>query len=698
MADHRSGRRPDRPASRTSSGSTTSSTPTSSTRPAARRPRSPVPGRAGRRSRPRWSSGCSGGRRRRSRPASTTRWPASQLRARSRSTDRPATVDLTGLPTDPAPPLRQICAQLVWTLTARPADPHAWWCRVDGGPVELHGVPREQTTDDWAVLRPRRRAGRRGRPLPDRRRPATVDRRERRRPARRARAPTGSASAAVSADSRTGELVVPGRRPDRRRRGGSLFAGPYGGSWPRCSTATLTAPTVAAHPVGGLDGPQRHDGRPGAGRRPAADRQRPHPGRARAGPTGSQLSPDGVACRAGRSRARPGPRSTSAPWCGRKDAVALRRPAGGQPGDRRQVVDVAWRASDSLMRAGRQPGGGPDRALRGRRRRLGPRRGADGGAPRPADDDRRRAEPAAAGERRRRRHHLAAGRRHLGDAGPRRRAAARARSPSTRSEQTAVHRPRRLRPPGRPGPRDGPDRVERWTGGDRGARRPGAAAHVRRLRAAGVGAVPPLRRPGSPSRGRRRRGGSRGASRRRWRPAPTRGRCGRPWWRSRSAAGPSSPGPLGTALALAVTALVTAAPGRAAGAAGAGAELAGRAALPRPGPRAGAGRGRSPSCGRRAPAPRPGCSPPRPGARLGGAGGARAAGQPGRRVRRPRTRPGRGLLVLVDDVVTSGATLTEAAAVLAAPAGRAPPVVAAVVAATPRRGRARVFCGPPGEV
>ncbi|TFV81385.1 ComF family protein, partial [Blastococcus sp. CT_GayMR16] len=44
------------------------------------------------------------------------------------------------------------------------------------------------------------------------------------------------------------------------------------------------------------------------------------------------------------------------------------------------------------------------------------------------------------------------------------------------------------------------------------------------------------------------------------------------------------------------------------------------------------------------------------------------------------------LLVLVDDVVTSGATLTEAAAALS-PAVRPgdPPVLAAVVAATPRR-------------
>jgi predicted amidophosphoribosyltransferase len=51
-----------------------------------------------------------------------------------------------------------------------------------------------------------------------------------------------------------------------------------------------------------------------------------------------------------------------------------------------------------------------------------------------------------------------------------------------------------------------------------------------------------------------------------------------------------------------------------------------------------------------------------------------------------------GLLVLVDDVVTTGATLTEAAATLAAmqAVGRSPgdpPVLAAVVAATPRGGR-----------
>jgi predicted amidophosphoribosyltransferase len=55
--------------------------------------------------------------------------------------------------------------------------------------------------------------------------------------------------------------------------------------------------------------------------------------------------------------------------------------------------------------------------------------------------------------------------------------------------------------------------------------------------------------------------------------------------------------------------------------------------------------------------------------------------------------PGGALLVLVDDVVTSGATLTEAAAALTTARPDGLPVVAAVVAATPRRDPGRVFGG-----
>jgi predicted amidophosphoribosyltransferase len=51
----------------------------------------------------------------------------------------------------------------------------------------------------------------------------------------------------------------------------------------------------------------------------------------------------------------------------------------------------------------------------------------------------------------------------------------------------------------------------------------------------------------------------------------------------------------------------------------------------------------------------------------------------------PGRRPGEVVFVLVDDVVTSGATLTEAAgALVAAGPDAGPPVLAAVVAATPR--------------
>jgi predicted amidophosphoribosyltransferase len=60
-------------------------------------------------------------------------------------------------------------------------------------------------------------------------------------------------------------------------------------------------------------------------------------------------------------------------------------------------------------------------------------------------------------------------------------------------------------------------------------------------------------------------------------------------------------------------------------------------------------------------------------------------------------RPPGVVLVVVDDVVTSGATLTEAAAQLAPVApDPSPPVLAAVVAATPRRGSARAPAGIPG--
>ncbi|WP_409332860.1 ComF family protein [Trujillonella humicola] len=78
--------------------------------------------------------------------------------------------------------------------------------------------------------------------------------------------------------------------------------------------------------------------------------------------------------------------------------------------------------------------------------------------------------------------------------------------------------------------------------------------------------------------------------------------------------------------------------------------------------------------------------------------GQRRANLAGSFARRPgAAAPPGTLVVLVDDVVTSGATLTEAAAVLAGACPADTPVLAAVVAATPRRVAGRPSATPPGR-
>jgi predicted amidophosphoribosyltransferase len=62
----------------------------------------------------------------------------------------------------------------------------------------------------------------------------------------------------------------------------------------------------------------------------------------------------------------------------------------------------------------------------------------------------------------------------------------------------------------------------------------------------------------------------------------------------------------------------------------------------------------------------------------------RRANLAGTFIRAPAAAPPSAVLVLVDDVVTSGATLCEAAAALGIRPPGAPPLLAAVVAATPR--------------
>ncbi|MCW2634211.1 MAG: Lipoprotein LpqB, beta-propeller domain-like protein [Blastococcus sp.] len=155
-----------------------------------------------------------------------------------------AVVDLTGLSTDPAPVLPQICAQIVWTLdqlrTIRTVE-----IRIDGEPVDITGVPAQQTTDDWSGYDPEAmpvdavghyidrgalRTVTTGEPAPG---PAGTGR-------------YGLTSAAVSADPRTGSLsFMVGVR--ETADASSLVAGPYGKELStKLNGDTLSEPSVSA--------------------------------------------------------------------------------------------------------------------------------------------------------------------------------------------------------------------------------------------------------------------------------------------------------------------------------------------------------------------------------------------------------------------------------------------------------------------
>jgi hypothetical protein len=162
--------------------------------------------------------------------------------------DQTAVVDLAGLVVEPATPLRELCAQLVWTLTQLDdLGIRSVEIAADGEPLECGDVPRQQTTDDWPAFDPDAtplpavghyvgdtgalRTVTDGQPVPG--------------PAGQPGA--GFTSAAVSTDPRTGELTsLVGVRPEpggttllRGRYGGELSPVPFGGG-------TLSAPTVAA--------------------------------------------------------------------------------------------------------------------------------------------------------------------------------------------------------------------------------------------------------------------------------------------------------------------------------------------------------------------------------------------------------------------------------------------------------------------
>jgi Lipoprotein LpqB beta-propeller domain/Sporulation and spore germination len=169
-----------------------------------------------------------------------------QLRSAITVTGQSALVDLTGLPTKPAPVLSEICAQLVWTLTQLDqASIRSVEIRVDGEPVDVNGVPDEQTQADWTAFDPDAvplesvghyvtggalHTVTAGAPTPG---PAGTG-------------VYGLTDAGASIDARSGELsFLVGVRPDAG--GATLLAGSYDGELtPVLSGARLSSPTVAA--------------------------------------------------------------------------------------------------------------------------------------------------------------------------------------------------------------------------------------------------------------------------------------------------------------------------------------------------------------------------------------------------------------------------------------------------------------------
>jgi hypothetical protein len=267
-----------------------------------------------------------------------------QLRRAVRVQNATATVDLTGVPTEPDTELSEICAQLVWTLdqvSIRTVE-----VLVDGEPIDVAGVPRQQTIEDWQGFDPEAlpvdsighyidggavRTVTKGDPAPG---------------------PAGNGSlklqsAAVVADPRTNELsfmVGITGSPGRQR----LLAGPYGGrlDWV-LDGARLTSPTVAATRSEAWvvrDGSEIIRVPSGGAAQAVNPTTLPGLGEAKA----MELSPDGV--RAALVVDGPDGPSLYLGTVVRGDdgSVSLRDLRAIAP-SLSQVSDVAWRYSDTLM-------------------------------------------------------------------------------------------------------------------------------------------------------------------------------------------------------------------------------------------------------------------------------------------------------------------------------------------------------------
>jgi hypothetical protein len=256
-----------------------------------------------------------------------------------------ATVDLTGLTADPTPVLSEICAQVVWTLQQlRPI--RTVRILIDGEPVILDGVPMGQTVDDWTSFDPDAVPVDAVGHYVDAGGLRTVTTGE------ATSGPAGAggyglASAAVSADPRTGKLsFLAGVRSDNG--GATLLAGPYGGDLaPVLGGTSLSEPSVAATRE---EAWVVRDGvdvfRVAAGGPPQAVNAPTLAGLGRAGAL--QLSPDGVRA----ALVVDGPKGPTL-YVGfvvraEDGGVALRDLREVAP-TLSQVVDVAWQDSGTLL-------------------------------------------------------------------------------------------------------------------------------------------------------------------------------------------------------------------------------------------------------------------------------------------------------------------------------------------------------------